>query len=203
MTNPSNVYAEKIYSEHPIALWALDDVSDFVSLLTPSNQGMVGWNVDDGTRSIAPPSGFNLQIPNSPSIKINATATDQVLITSPELLNFRDLDPQKDSFNFGFFFNPRTDKVTSVRIGYKYESTPTVWETFTNFVENSWVFLNKTFFVPVANNQFIDADFSLVVEINTFGNSGNYEYFINGLSLGQWSEPVSYTHLTLPTNREV
>lgn len=191
MTNPSNMYAEKIYSEHPIALWALDDVSDFVSLLTPSNQGMVGWTVNDGAVSISPPSGFELQIQNSPSIKVNATATDRVLITSPEILNFRDLDPEKDSFNFGFFFNPRTDKVTSVRIGYKYGSTATKWETFTSFVENSWVFLNKTFYVPIFQNQFVDEEFSLVVEINTANNSGNYEYFINGLSLGQWSEPFN------------
>lgn len=191
MTNPSNMYAEKIYSEHPIALWALDDTADFASLLTPSNQGMVGWTVDDGTTSIVAPSGFALQIQNSPSIRVSATATDQVLITSPELLNFRDLDPEKDSFNFSFFFNPRTDKVTSVRIGYKYGSTPTRWETFSNFIENSWVFLNKTFSVPTFQNQFVDEEFSLVVEINTAGNSGNYEYFINGLSLGQWSEPFN------------
>lgn len=190
MTNPSNMYAEKIYSEHPLALWSLDDVSDFVSLISSGSQAMVGWTITDGSKSVTSPSGFSLQIPNSPSIRINATATDQVTITSPNLLNFTDLDPEKDSFNFGFFFNPRTDRVTSVRIGYAYEGT-TVWETFTNFVENSWVFLNKTFTIPTLQNQFVDADFGLVVEINTANNSGNYEYFINGLSLGQWSEPFN------------
>jgi hypothetical protein len=190
MTNPSNMYAEKIYSEHPLALWALDDVSDFVSLLSNSEQAMIGWTITDGLKSVAPPSGFGLQIPNSPSVKINTIATDEVVITSPLLLNFTDLDTEKDSFNFGFFFNPRTDRVTSVRIGYNYEDT-TVWETFTNFVENSWVFLNKTFAIPTFQNNFIDADFRLVIEIITANNSGNYEYFINGLSLGQWSEPFN------------
>jgi hypothetical protein len=190
MTNPSNMYAEKIYSEHPLALWALDDVSDFVSLLSSSDQAMIDWTITDGSKSVTSPSGFTLQIPNSPSVKINTTATDEVVITSPELLNFTDLDPEKDSFNFGFFFNPRTDRVTSVRIGYRYEET-TVWETFTSFVENSWVFLNKTFAIPTFQNSFLDADFRLVVEIITANNSGNYEYFINGLSLGQWSEPFN------------
>jgi hypothetical protein len=151
---------------------------------------MIDWTITDGSKSVTSPSGFSLQIPKSPSVKINAIATDEVVITSPEILNFTDLDPEKDSFNFGFFFNPRTDRVTSVRIGYTYENT-TVWETFTSFVENSWVFLNKSFSIPTFENSFVDADFSLAIEIITANNSGNYEYFINGLSLGQWSEPFN------------
>ena len=34
MTTPSNSYAEKVYAEHPIALWSLDDPVDYVSLIT-------------------------------------------------------------------------------------------------------------------------------------------------------------------------
>jgi hypothetical protein len=33
MINPSNLYAEKIFSEHPIAMWALDDQVDYLSLI--------------------------------------------------------------------------------------------------------------------------------------------------------------------------
>jgi hypothetical protein len=34
MSNPSNLYAEKIYSEHPVVLWALDDQLDYIGLIS-------------------------------------------------------------------------------------------------------------------------------------------------------------------------
>ena len=34
MSSPSNLYAEKVFSEHPMALWALDDKLDYISLIS-------------------------------------------------------------------------------------------------------------------------------------------------------------------------
>jgi hypothetical protein len=34
MTVLSNLYAEKIYAEHPIATWHLDDSADYISLIS-------------------------------------------------------------------------------------------------------------------------------------------------------------------------
>ena len=31
MSTPSNLYAEKVFAEHPIGLWALDDNVDYIS----------------------------------------------------------------------------------------------------------------------------------------------------------------------------
>jgi hypothetical protein len=195
MIKPSNVYAEKIYAENPISLWALDDKADFVSLFDRDNQKMVGWTVAGGTVTNVQPSGFSLPITDSPSIKVNAVATDEVTLTSESIANFNSLDVEKDSFNFSFFFNPRTSNVFSVKIGYTYETlvggnvvTLGDSETFTTFVENSWVFLNKTFKIPKSGTEYLDNTFKTFIEIITT-NSANYEYFINGLSLGQWSEP--------------
>jgi hypothetical protein len=194
MIKPSNVYAEKIYAENPIALWSLDDKADFVSLLDRDNQKMIGWTVSEGIVSNELPS-FSLPISDSPSIKVEAVDTDQVTLTSEDIANFTDLDLEKDSFNFGFFFNPRTNNVISVEIGYKYDTViggntiiTTTSETFTTFVENSWVFLNKTFKIPKDGLSYLDNSFKVFIEIRT-SSSSDYEYFINGLSLGQWSEP--------------
>ena len=38
MTIASNSYAEKVFSEHPIALWSLDDASDYVSLINETQR---------------------------------------------------------------------------------------------------------------------------------------------------------------------
>ena len=34
MSNPSNLYAEKVFAEHPTGLWALDDKADYISLIS-------------------------------------------------------------------------------------------------------------------------------------------------------------------------
>ena len=38
MSQPSNLYAEKVYSEHPTILWALDDQADYISLITENQR---------------------------------------------------------------------------------------------------------------------------------------------------------------------
>ena len=52
MSNPSNLYAEKVFSEHPISLWSLDDKVDYVSLVLESQRDLTnGWNIYGGTVS--------------------------------------------------------------------------------------------------------------------------------------------------------
>ena len=51
MSNPSNLYAEKIFSEHPVALWALDDKSDYVMLLDNTDKDISLWDITNGTIS--------------------------------------------------------------------------------------------------------------------------------------------------------
>ena len=41
MSNPSNLYAEKIFSEHPISLWALDEQLDYINLIEESQRDAV------------------------------------------------------------------------------------------------------------------------------------------------------------------
>jgi hypothetical protein len=40
MANPSNLYAEKVYSEHPLVLWALDDTLDYKGLITEAQRNL-------------------------------------------------------------------------------------------------------------------------------------------------------------------
>ena len=43
MSNPSNLYAEKIYAEHPMAFWALDDQADYITLLSDYSRDLTNW----------------------------------------------------------------------------------------------------------------------------------------------------------------
>ena len=71
MSIPSNLYAEKIFSEHPLALWALDDKLDYVSLISESQRNILGlWSKTNCTAysgtsfaGESPPSNLTKSIP--------------------------------------------------------------------------------------------------------------------------------------------
>ena len=74
MSNPSNLYAEKIYAEHPIALWSLDDKADYISLIDESDRDINLWEVTDGTTSTYTTS--DEPFPESQTTKITGDLTD-------------------------------------------------------------------------------------------------------------------------------
>ncbi len=45
----SNLYASKIFAEHPIALWTLDEDFAFTNLLSASTQSLSTWTTSGGT----------------------------------------------------------------------------------------------------------------------------------------------------------
>ena len=49
MTTSLNLYATKVFSEQPIALWALDDTTDYVALVSPENQNLSNLDVSGAT----------------------------------------------------------------------------------------------------------------------------------------------------------
>ena len=67
MSTPSNLYAEKVFAEHPLSLWALDDKLDYLSLITePQRTISSTWDGDGGgsNPTITPPIIFNVSITN-------------------------------------------------------------------------------------------------------------------------------------------
>ncbi len=56
MSSPSNLYAEKIFAEHPIALWALDDKAEYATLISEAQRNMddaMHWTVSANNVSIS------------------------------------------------------------------------------------------------------------------------------------------------------
>src|SRR5210317_1641429 len=49
MSSSLNLYATKVFSEQPIALWALDDTADYISILSASDQNLNTWSVSGAT----------------------------------------------------------------------------------------------------------------------------------------------------------
>ena len=49
MTTASNLYAEKIFAEHPLAIWPLDDSADYISLISEAQRNISTWTLTNGT----------------------------------------------------------------------------------------------------------------------------------------------------------
>jgi hypothetical protein len=205
MSNPSNLYAEKIYAEHPMAFWALDDKADYISLITDSQRDIADsdyWEDVDG--GVSSPFSFDstTPFPESPVTKITGNLTEfefgQAVCISKDIKNFTSLNKELSTFAIGAFIKSLSVYVYSFEIGYEYydtvsSSTIQKLKTYVSSVQDKWVFISETFDTPEENTTF-----RIVIKINYIGQGQveeDYEFLINGVSVGQWSEEFNASSL--------
>ena len=112
MSNPSNLYAEKIYAEHPIALWSLDDKADYISLVSEAQRVLsdtTKWDVPIGGTVSNYSQSIDEPFPESQTTKITGALTDndfgQVVCISKDIANLSTLNKELATFSVGAFFN--------------------------------------------------------------------------------------------------
>jgi len=205
MSNPSNLYAEKIYAEHPMAFWALDDKADYISLITDSQRDIADsdyWEDVDGGVSSHYYFDNTSPFPESPTTKITGDLTEyefgQAVCISKDIANFNSLNKELSTFSIGAFIKSLSVYVYSFEIGYEYydtvsSSTIQKLKTYVSSVQDKWIFISETFDTPKENTTF-----RIVIKINYFGQGEipeDYEFLINGISVGQWSEEFNASSL--------
>jgi len=194
MSNPSNLYAEKIYSEHPLVLWALDDTANYVSLISEANRNIENeWSVTGGTatETVIDNEPFPDSTTTSVLGSVPGGATNEISCISPNLVNFTDLNSNLGTFSVGGYFYSNSAYLSSVSIGYEYTDTTTSFvvqklKTFETTLFNNWGFVSETFEIPDENTEL-----RAVFKINTNSggaNTADYQFYINGITVGQWSE---------------
>jgi hypothetical protein len=205
MSIPSNLYAEKIYSEHPISLWPLDDKCDYISLLNENSRDLRLWKKSHGAVELA--SVSDEPFPDSKTYKvIGKIAEDNMLETveviSDNILNFKDLDNSLGSFSIGLYLKSLSPYFAGMEIGYQYNDTTSgetvkTFKKFNTTVSDLWIFGSETFMIPDQNTTF-----KIVLKFKYYGGSDqslNNTFLVNGLSLGQWSEEFSSNSLGVVT----
>ena len=203
MSTPSNLYAEKVFAEHPLSLWALDDKLDYLSLINESQRTISStWDGDGGGSSptITPPSG--IPFPDSSVSTIYATVpttpTQDVNAWSPNLINFTALDEELGSFCVGAYVYCDSAYMNSISIGYEYTDPVTSeivrnYKTFNTSVTQSWLFVSETFEIPNIN---ANLRAFLSFNVSSGGETEDaYRFYINGITVGQWSEEFNTTSL--------
>ena len=202
MSTPSNLYAEKVFAEHPTGLWALDDKADYVSLISEADRDLsnsLKWTVTGGTVSVYPQSVDEPFI-DSYVHRMVATPTNDdsasIVAVSDEIMNLKELNAYLKTFCVGSYFYSESSYVAGFEIGYRYEDQTsgnviTHLKNYDTVINNNWVFVSETFDTPPD-----DSPIRLVFKINFIGGSGIEDAFlVNGITFGQWSEEFASTSL--------
>jgi hypothetical protein len=192
MPNPSNLYAEKIFSEHPIALWALDDKNDYISLISENQRSFFNssfWTVSSNATALQESVSSEPFVESSITKVTADDSSTTVTVVSSNIKSFSDLDGYQKTFALGLYLYDITGSINSISIGYEYGSTPTqVLKEFSTSISNKWVFLSETF--SFLNLLASTEQIRLVVKVNysLLPATTEYEFLLNGLTFGQWSE---------------
>lgn len=203
MSSPSNLYAEKIFSEHPTVFWALDDKADYISLISDSDRNISSWQgISGGTAQTStalyepfPDSVTTLLIGDVPT----DPQGDKIECISPDTsFNLSDLDQNLSTFSIGAFIYTDSNYLSKVELGYEYDEPITGniiqnLKTFSLSISGRWLFVSETFSAP---NHDVPLRMILKVGYDIGGSStDDYKFYVNGLSLGQWSEEFNSTSL--------
>lgn len=121
----SNLYAARIYAEHPIALWSLDDEASYISKLSTSQKDIANWSLYNLEQVVSPSAVYGEPMAgnpkyymtiNSASVSLSASALASPINTE---LN---LDPDKKTISINTFFYDTSGFVLSIDIGFRYNN---------------------------------------------------------------------------------
>ena len=206
MSNLSNLYAEKIFAEHPLALWSLDEKVDYLSLISEVQRSIVsGWNFS-GASCISSSTDINKPFSDSAlnliTFDLFEEDSKEIKFVGPDLESFANLDSQLKTISLGAYFYTDAAYLQSVTIGLEYTdiSSGEVQEfvrTYDTSINGNWVFASHTIEYPEQ-----DVTFRPVIKIKFLGGSestDSYKIFVNGITAGQWAEEFHTTSLGTST----
>jgi hypothetical protein len=118
MSTPSNLYAEKVFGEHPLALWPLDEDIDYIQFLSSENRDISDSDIwtPDGC-SISSSQLLVSPIANESVYTITSSGNQSYEISGNDLV-VDYINEELDSTSFGFYFYADSANIASAEIGY-------------------------------------------------------------------------------------
>jgi hypothetical protein len=200
MLSPSNLYAEKVFSEHPIALWSLDDKADFVSFINEQDRQLFNyseWTIVNGTATSAAGISDEPFIDSVVSRVSGTSAESETVCLKKEGFPVSQMNENLETFSVSAYVYPETPLVNGFEIGYEYtdpDTLETVSQTksFVSNIFNRWIFISETFPIPETTE---GVRLVLKLKYDASEEIDDYSFLINGLSFGQWPENFSTSSL--------
>jgi len=196
----TNLYAQKVSSEHPLILWPFDDQTNYLSYLTDNERNFTNWDFTPvfTINNIIDSDIKNSSVfPNSPISKIvNNNKISYFNSFLAGVYNHGALNYDLWTISMGLYvyldFELNAPSDTTISIGYTYGGVKQE-KTFLIEESKSWVFISTTFSYPdyYAGSQ--EIDFS--VSLNGLPTSEVTSFYLNGLTFGQWAEEYNSSSL--------
>lgn len=204
MSTPSNLYAEKAFSEHPVALWALDDQADYITYISEANREFFDhtgqWQYT-GMTPTSGPTGTSISVdpytqaieeafvfPNSAVTKITPPSVSIGTTGSITLSSKFSFDVDSDDYSIGFYLYSTVgieSIILTASVG-QYEDIKTLGP----FLKDRQNHIMTTFNLDEAVSN-IKVDIEITYEYTATA----YTLYLNGLSIGSRSEEFSGTSL--------
>jgi hypothetical protein len=165
----SNKYIQKISSQHPTALWSLDDESYYVKLMSDIGRDFVNWenlNADTVTNII--PDNIVLPRPDRPCSSVVGLEIGNELdfYGSVYLVSNETFTSQSGSFDISFNLYSYGNDIRYVNIGYQVGATKNISAVFGKTGDNTQVT-----YQTYGSHGFSDGDYVTVT--GTVPNSPN------------------------------
>ena len=213
--NPLNLYATKVFAEHPVSMWSLDEDTGYLSLIEDQYRDLSTWSlsgaqiINEQTMDL-PPSTHPLgqtttklfeasnlsgtvRIDGNEFMSFDSTSIDYDM--GSMALSFYYYSPDRGvNINLGFSYNTEDELLTTVILPNPTDGAADSFQVPAS-PRNSWAFVSKTFSFEFENlpNNFTNLVPFIEIEYPDTGIS--YQFAINGVTLGQWSEEFHSTSL--------
>jgi hypothetical protein len=115
MSALSNLYAEKVFAEHPIGLWPLDEKSDYINLLLPEYRNFDDdnlWDVSGGSVQEVFSQGAS-PFSSEKTFRVSNDSSFNVDLFADNVTSFY-FNPELKTFSVGFYMFVETDNIQSV-----------------------------------------------------------------------------------------
>ena len=191
----SNLYASRVYAEHPVALWAMDEPNYFVSLISQAEKEITesNWTFDNAIRSAS--ATFTLSGYPFDDLDVNriylataSAATIEFTVSLSSSVSYLELDPNKGSICVSnYMYIPEQTSILYTDIGFVLDGQE-VYTRYSSLKTNIWEKISHTentdgeSFIPFIR---------VVYDPNVSATQANSSIYFNGVSVGQWSEPYN------------
>lgn len=198
-----NQYADKVFAEHPIALWPLDEQIYYLSLIDNNDRLFSNWTLTNCTYDDSPEmpefsSPFGQEIASS--ITSNTSSPVTIEAESPELFSLTDTNINVGTFCINLFLYQNPTFINWIKVGYRYEDALSVTqevisEEISAPQSESWINFNRVYSIPSSWSGNIKIFIQVNFSDSTGGDAASRTLIMQGLSIGQNSETTCYESL--------
>jgi hypothetical protein len=191
----SNLYASRVYAEHPVALWAMDEPNYFVSLISQEEKEITesSWSFDNATRNAS--ATFTLAGYPFDDLDVNriylstaSAAIKEFTVSLSSSISYVQLDPNKGSVcTSSYIYIPDQTSILYADIGLIIDGQE-YYTRYSFLKTNIWEKISHT--EPLGGESF-SIFIRVVYDPDTIAGESNSSVYFNGVSFAQWSEPYN------------